>query len=51
MGKSVMDKNPFDIGKVFLSDGYNDKVYKKAFQDATGTNPFPPGVSLPFKPK
>lgn len=51
MTLSVQDKNPYDIGKVYLASKYTNDSYKKVFQDALGVNPYPVGIKHPLRPK
>ena len=50
MTDSVSNLNPYDIGKKFIHNDYNDNLHKRSFQDGIKVNPAPKGhrVKIPF---
>jgi hypothetical protein len=50
---SVAQMNPYDIGKTFIHNHYNDNLHKKLFQDGIKVNPAPKGhrIAIPIDKK
>ena len=51
MTLAVQDKNPWDIGRVYLANKYGAERHSNALQGGMAVNPYTVGVKHPDRPK
>ena len=51
MSQKVQDKNPYDIGTVYLVGKYDKASHVNALQDGMGSNPYSVGLQHPLRPR